>query len=78
MEYLNYQGQWVRVEDPNFRWGTGEQSTWYDTVDGWTRSSINGAYNYYMFPTSLISGEFGQQTTTHTKLSRISWTASTI
>ena len=60
MEYLNYQGQWVRVEDPNFRWGTGEQSTWYDTVDGWTSSSINGAYNYYMFPTSLISGEFGQ------------------
>ena len=60
MEYLNYLGQWVRVEDPNYRWGTGEASTWYDTIEGWTESTINGAYNSYMFPTSLISGEFGQ------------------
>lgn len=61
MEYLDYLGKWNLVEDPGNRWGGGEaQTSWYDEEGGWTGSSINGAYVALMMPTSLISGEFGQ------------------
>ena len=64
MEYLNYLGEWVIVEDPSIRWGNDPNAStqsWYDQEQGWTGSSVNGAYEHYTFPTSLISGEFGQR-----------------
>ena len=61
MEFLNYLGQWQLVEDPNYRWNAGEaREGWYNEEGGWTNSTVNGAYEYMSFPTSLISGDFGQ------------------
>ena len=60
MEYLDYLGQWNLVEDPGVRWAANPEDSWYDTELGWTGSTQNGAYNYLVFPTSLVSGEFGQ------------------
>lgn len=62
MEYIDYEGNWNLVDDPGNRWSGDEaQTSWYDEESGWTGSTINGAYTSLMFPTSLISGEFGQE-----------------
>lgn len=63
LEYRDYQGNWVKVDDPNIRWTTGEDRSgyhWYDEQQGWTGSTPSGAYTGCSIPTSLISGEFGQ------------------
>jgi hypothetical protein len=63
LEYRDYMGNWVKVEDPNIRWVPDEDHTdyhWYDELDGWTGTSLNGAYVGCSIPSSLISGDFGQ------------------
>ena len=62
MEYLNYLGEWKLMEDPSVRW-TSETNpdSWYTVEGAWNGSTQNGAYEYLSFPTSLVSGEFGQR-----------------
>lgn len=63
LEYRDYLGNWVKVDDPNIRWTAEEDRSnyhWYDEQMGWTGTSLNGAYTGCSIPTSLISGEFGQ------------------
>ena len=65
MEYLDYLGKWEKVEDPDIRWEAGQTGedagSWYTQEEGWSGSSINGAYEFLSFPTSRISGEFAQR-----------------
>ena len=63
LEFRNYLGDWDVVDDPNIRWIQDEDRSnyhWYDEQLGWTGTSPNGAYTGVSIPTSLISGEFGQ------------------
>lgn len=63
LEYLDYLGNWTKVDDPNIRWTENEDRSdyhWYDEQNGWTGRTPNGAYTGYSIPTSLISGDFGQ------------------
>lgn len=60
LEYLNYQGDWVAVDDVGARWTLDDNPSWYDSIQGWTNNTPNGSYVRLTMPTVPISGEFGQ------------------
>ena len=60
LEYKNYEDKWVRLDDANARWGAADNSSWYDTPDGWTGSTRNGEYVHLSIPTKPLSGDFFQ------------------
>lgn len=62
LEYLDWTGHWVRLDDPNAHPGADveDDPSWYDGELGWTGSSSNGAYNTYQLSTQGVSGNFDQ------------------
>ena len=71
MEYKDYLGEWHLVDNPGARESDPDAKSWYATdnntgvkgefAKGWTGTTTNGAYVApFPFPTSIISGEFGQ------------------
>lgn len=63
LEYRDFSGNWVKVDDPSIRWNAPDERPdyhWYDEENGWTGTSINGAYTSHVLASMPISGEFGQ------------------
>lgn len=60
LEYLNWLGEWVKVDDPSARWDQDENTSWYDEQQGWAGNEGNGAYITKTFATSMIRGDFDQ------------------
>ena len=72
MEYKDYLGEWHLVDNPGAREDDPDNKSWYaqdnetgvkgEFAKGWTGTTTNGAYVApFPFPTSIISGEFGQR-----------------
>lgn len=59
MEFFNYEGKWVKLDDPGARYDQ-ELSGWYDDANGWTGSTSGGAYEVHSLSTSGtgVSGDF--------------------
>ncbi|MCR4828518.1 MAG: hypothetical protein K5864_03545 [Bacteroidales bacterium] len=53
MEFYDYQGKWQTM-------GSANDTLWYNSGEGWTGTSPGYTYVHYVFPTSLVSGDFQQ------------------
>ena len=60
MEFKDFQGNWIVVDDGNVRWGVDSSFSWYDNRFGWTGNTINGAYVSKEMATKPLSGDFPQ------------------
>lgn len=60
IEYLDWLGNWVSLDNPLSRPGADDGLSWYDDEEGWNDRNTSGVYNTYQLPTSLVSGNFQQ------------------
>lgn len=62
MEYKNYEGKWITLDDAGARWSAGvtDNPSWYDEQDGWTGNTHPGEFVHVSIATKPLSGDFGQ------------------
>lgn len=62
MEYFNYEGEWVTLDDEGARWTIDPElnPSWYDQKEGWTGSTRNGEYIHLSLSTKPFHDEFFQ------------------
>lgn len=60
IEYLDYLGNWISLDNPLSRPGADDGLSWYDDEEGWNAQSSSAVYNTLSLPTSLVRGNFQQ------------------
>ncbi len=62
IQFRNFENKWVTLDDIGARWGVPREqnSSWYDTPDGWTGNTQPGEYVRVSIPTKPLSGDFLQ------------------